>query len=369
MSTNESRFSSRGKSLQAMVVPPALAVAALVAALAFFDGAAEEEKPRDAGLCPVDQTLISGTAVILFDFTKPLDSAHAALPGKMLWEVAQNLRRDTEMQVYSLTHSPGAPRLLLKRLCTAHDIADLDRAQSQGKTAQHQPDRLECGEFDALPSDDVGRSVKQFCAAWDALQADLYALATSAPAQRGSVADAYLVEALEDTILDLARKPDSGRVLYVFSDMMQHAPWYSHLDLTPTDWDSREFADVLKAQNWAFSHRIDRPELRVEVFYVPRVGRTDQKPAKDHHQDFWRHYFAGAEVAFHDQISMSDYAAVPLMNVPTEAEIAASERAAVEQLLLKVQQEQEALEMERQEVVSERQPEAAPRSRRLAQRQ
>ena len=124
------------------------------------------------------------------------------------------------------------------------------------------------------------------------------------------VQDAYLVEAFEDTRLEIA-SAQGERVLYVFSDMMQHADWYSHLDLGPSDWRYGAFDETLRTRDWPPSP--SGVGLRVEVFYVPREGLTDQPRAKRKHQDFWRRYFGTATVSYRETPTMRRYASTPRM--------------------------------------------------------
>ena len=121
------------------------------------------------------------------------------------------------------------------------------------------------------------------------------ALALSAP---GTVTDGYLVEALDEVRQDFA-DGDVPTSLYVFSDMMQHAKWYSHLDAGPEQWDFEAFAQA-RAAELAASGREEHPAdgLAVKVFYVPRIGTTDQEPVRLAHQGFWTRHLDGAEAAF-----------------------------------------------------------------------
>ena len=368
MTGAESRFSIRGHSPLRMLLPPVLVIGALAAALFFFDDSPGEEVLRDADLCPVDRERITGSVMFLFDFTKPLDPFRATLPGDLLRDRLRVLGRDTEVQVFSLADSPSAPRALLKRLCKPFDNDDLPERTNEADSGKQRAATRGCEALPAHPAEQVSQSATRFCIARDALQDDLNTLAGDGWPEDENVANAYLVEALEDVRLEFAERPGPN-LLYVFSDMMQHAPWYSHLDLDWTDWDYDDFAELLESRNWLFRQRNNSAGMQAEIFYVPRRGTTDRPEARELHQDFWRNYFSGAEIAFHRQAPMPAYTAMPLMNVPTEAEIAARERAAIEQLLREIQQQQQALNREQRELEVERQRQAEAQIQRLEERQ
>ena len=367
MTSTQSRFSIRGQAPLRILLPPVFVLVGLAVLLPVFDEPTSPEISRDGDLCPVDRESITGSAMFLFDFTKPLDLGQATLPGNLLREVTETLERNTELQVFSLTGSPQAPLLLLKRLCKTHDSADIQHVQQQEQKKQRLMIEAGCDNV-SVRSVDAQQFATPFCAARDLLQDGLDSLANRQWPDEEVVSNAYLVEAFEDIQLDFAARPGPHR-LYVFSDMLQHAPWYSHLELDWMDWSYDEFAKLLESHNWAFSQRTDGPKMQVEVFYVPRGDRTDQLSARNIHQDFWRNYFASARIAFRDQPSMPSYGAAPLMNIPTETEVAAQERAAIEQVLVEIRREQGELEQERREFDAERQRSADVQAQQLARRQ
>lgn len=364
MNSKESRFSIRGQAPLRILLPPVLVLAGLAAVLFNFDESTNPEIPRDGDLCPIDRESIAGSVMFLFDFTKPLDPAQATLPGDLLRDVTANLERDTEVQVFSLTDSPSAPRTLLKRLCKPYDQAEGRQAEAEDRHAAS----FDCDDVMGQATDPTRAAPARFCAAGNALQGDLNALAGGEWPEDENVTSAYLVEAFEDIRLEFAERPGPHR-LYVFSDMMQHARWYSQLDLEWTDWNYDKFAESLESRNWMFGRRHDDADMRVDIFYLPRAGTTDEQRAKEIHQKFWQSYFGDTGIAFHDQPSMPAYAALPRMNVLSETEIAARERTAIEQLLLEIQREREVLEREQRQFEAERQRQIEAQSRRLAQRQ
>ena len=151
------------------------------------------------------------------------------------------------------------------------------------------------------------------------------------------------------------------RTIYVLSDMMQHAAWYSHLDLQWTDWNFADFTATRAAQ----TRRMGRPpsvsNLAVQVYYLPRLDLTEHPRPKRAHQAFWEEYFADAQLTFHDQPPLPAFAAVPLTDILTPEELAALERARIEKdreeaarMLAEVQRERAALEEELRELAEER---------------
>ena len=342
VSNTGSRRSMKGRSVAVGVLT---ALAMLIAAVVMLSGEPDRGRQLDADLCPIDAAEIRGSATFLFDFRKPLLADRPSPAGDLLHQVTLGLPGHMEMQVFALAASDGSPRTLVGRLCKPYDNAEIrvETAKDQGAGVR------DCDDLPAQIPDGVRASATRFCSLRDGLRTRVDTLARQSTSQAAEVDSAYLVEALEDSWIDFEsrRRP---HVLYVFSDMMQHARWYSHLDLPWTDWNYGGFATALGLQTWSFERQSRGAGMRVEVFYVPRNGRTDQPRPKRVHQQFWREYFADAEVVFHEQPPMRDYAAKPLMNVLTEAEQAAQEREEVERLLRQVREEQAVLEREQQEL-------------------
>ena len=343
---------------------PLVLVAAMIGALVLsFSGPQTEPESRDADLCPTNAEDISGTTMLLYDFMKPLGKNQASLPSNLLWDVGLLMERNTELRVFSLTGMPDSPRTLLKRLCKPYANADL-----QVETATDTLGTLrECDDLPAQLSSDIRESATAFCGQLESLENRLDQMAPTEWPKERSVQSAYLVEALEDMRLDFHDQPQP-HAIYVVSDMMQHAKWYSHLDDSRTNWSYEAFAKLMAAQIWGNLKHSDAASKRVEIFYVPRNGLTDQPQARQAHQRFWHDYFAGSETAFHNQATAPSYSFAPLMNVPTEAELVDQERLVLEQRLRQVREdsarfpEREQLPLERersrQQLVETEQPRA-----------
>ena len=338
----DTRFSIRRHPPLRVLLPTLVVVITLVGAVILFSRPMAPEQRRDTQLCPVNAAdLHGGTAVFLFDFRKPLGHGDDSAPGTLLRDAIQGLGENTEVVVYSLAGVERAPRVRIGRLCKPYDNAALQPDMAKD---QRTPIR-DCDDLPAQLTPELRESATRFCRQRNMLVRRLDAVAAEAPPGGREVADSYLVEAIEDITLDL-RQRARPHALYLFSDMLQHAPWYSHLDQEWTRWEYDRFAKALQAQNWFVDRRGDLTGLRVNVFYLPRAGLTDQPRVLSLHQDFWRQYFAGADVTFHDRQPLAAYMSRRVTNVPTEAERVALERAEAERLLQQVREEQDALRRE-----------------------
>ena len=342
MNKTDSRSSLRGQPSWRWILPPLLMVTAVGLLLMNVINPVGEEVSLDGDLCPLDENEITGSAMYLVDLRKPLDAALTSRPAKLLGDISLGMERNNEIQVFTLTNSESSPRMLLKRMCKPYDNADLqvDSAKDQRGTLR------DCDDLPAQIPAETREFAAAFCSQRDALQKRLDLLADIRWTAEDRVDNAYLVEAIEDIRLEFVERP-KPHVLYLFSDMMQHAKWYSHLDQEWTGWNYEDFADSLDSQTWVFRDQVNGDHVRVEIFYVPRIRWTDQPRAREIHQQFWRAHFAeGAdeEIAFHDQPPMATYKVEPLMNILSEAEVATRERKATEQILLQIKEEQAALE-------------------------
>ena len=347
---------------------PVVIIAIVVAALVVFLRTPAPALARDGDLCLVDDALITERAVLLLDLRKPLAGGGRRLLRESLDRVAAELAKDAELRVFALSDASAAPRQPIDRLCKPYGQARL--------AASGAVDELGCD----APPPDVAQSAPegeatQFCARRDALRASIEDLAGQRSS--GPVANAYLIEAIEETSLEFAsmQKP---KALYVFSDMIQHARWYSHAEPGPAGLSFSEF-DRLRSEQSALVG--PRPaSLRgvdVTVFYIPRSGATETAEARRLHTRFWEDYIAnafGAAPVFRELAAMPAYEVTPLFGQLTELEAAALERARLQQereeaerLLAQVERERSALEEARRAALA--QAEAALEAQRQRERE
>ena len=330
------------------LIPPIL-VLIIVFSLMLFVDAPRDEVALDEDLCPTGAEKIVERAVFLLDLRKPLDAEHVSLPGQLLREVVTGLDANSELRVFALADTSSAPRTSLARSCKPYDNAEL---AAGGSAPGH-----DCDDLDAL-SEAARDRVTRFCAWREALQSSLDGLVVR---QEGvPVANAYLVEAIEDTILEFSEF--SGQhSLYIFSDMMQHATWHSQPE-SGVEYAGLHDQGNVQAGLAPLLRTVD--DLRIKIFYVPRRGVTEDTRTKADHKEFWRDYFAdfsATGVEFEDQPLMAAYEVESLASEPTEMELAAREREQlrlereqIELALAEVEKEREALEAARQLAADER---------------
>ena len=293
-------------------------VVMFVGSLLLFHGGekAVEESALDSNLCPTDLEEITASAFLLVDLQKPLHNPPRV--GAILHELSQELHSGAELQVFALTANPQTPVRPIGRLCKPYDNVDLFVATAKDQRHFSQ----DCEDLPAQLAPGLRTLASRFCAGRGRLEDRVNAIASVTAAL--PVANAHLAEALDETLREFARRPGTP-ALYVFSDMLQHADWYSQLELGLSGWLVKDPAALREARG--VRGRIRWPtDLRVKIFYVPRVGLTESPRAKRVHQEFWKAYFEGADVVFEEQPPLPQYAAVPLMNLPARTESAARER-------------------------------------------
>ena len=265
---------------------------------------------RDGDFCPVDGSRIAGSATYLLDLAKPL--ADAKTPGRLLRDVTRELGADVELRVFALAADANAPRELVDRLCKPYHEAAIRSQAAKDKG------RRDCDDLPAQLSVALRDRASGFCVRRNALAARIGQLAANSPRQ---VNDAYLLEAIEETARALARRPNP-RKLYIFSDMIQHAAWYSHVDLPWPGWNFAAFSLLASPGEAPLESGVFErvPNLDVTVFYPIRRGRTEPLRPRHAHQTFWRSYFRevrGTEVAFRQLPLAPRYDAPRLMPRPT----------------------------------------------------
>lgn len=299
---------TRRSGLRRFVVLPLLAVALAAGGFFVFNVPARDHDvgpALDADLCRLEERQVAGSATYLLDLRKPLGDATA--PGRALRELARELAADVELQVFMVTDDDAAPRRLLDRFCKPYREADIAirAAKDQGRGER------DCDELPAQVSQRVRDLATRFCARRDALQARIDQMAAKAPRV---VANAYLIEALEDTWAAFARRPGPWS-LYVFSDMLQHASWYSHLDLGWTGWSFDAFASRQAARETPSRAGVPPPQAQrsqVAVFYPPRRRVTESLRPRYAHQTFWRRYFETRQA----EVDFVELPRAPVMEVP-----------------------------------------------------
>lgn len=336
--------SDRGRLSLGVLVPPLLLLAVVGVAFAFLSGSSGRDVERDADLCPVQENRIRGSSVFLVDLRKPV-AKDGVGPGELLRQITMWMGANEELRVVLLMGSSASPRGPLSRLCKPYENADLQIDTAKDGNGSGLRD---CTQLPAQIPPDLRESATRFCALRTALESRLNSLALDAARDEEELSNAYLVEAIEDIKLDLQLRT-APHVLYLFSDMMQHARWYSHLEVDWNEWDHAGFSELLAAQPWHFGFS-GNPDLRAEVFYLPREGLTDQPRASRLHQQFWRDYFDESDVRFHVQSVSPGYAARPLMNRVDEAQLWAEERAAAEELWAQIERERESLRRQQEEL-------------------
>ena len=330
-------------------VPPVLVLFAVLGLMLFID-APRDDLAVEQDLCPTRADDIAERAVFLLDLRKPLGAEHVSLPGDLLHEITMDLRANAELRVFALAGTAAAPRIALDSTCKPYENAELTVAGTE---------RRDCDDLPTSLPASIGDKAGRFCAWRDALRSRLEGLVV----RQGEtpVANAYLVEAIEDTILEFAEF-SGRRSLYIFSDMMQHATWYSQPER------GVEYG-ALGGPRDAHTSIVPLPravdDLVVKIFYVPRRGVTEDPATKTDHKNFWRDYFAdfsGSDVVFEDQPVMIAYEVESLAGEPTEIELAAREREQlrlereqIERALAEVEKERVALETVRRLAANERQ--------------
>ena len=318
---------------------------ALAGVLVFFSRP-DYRQELDDDLCALEPDESAARAVFLLDLRKPLGEANLSLPSELLHDVSLRLGANTELRVFALAADPRVPRLPLDRVCKPYNNADLQigTAKDQRNTSR------DCDNLPAQLPASLRKAADRFCGRRDALQNRVDALARNQP--EVPVANSYLIEALEDTAMELS-EGSGPRTIYVFSDMMQHAAWYSHLDLEWTDWNFADFTATRAAQTGRKGMPPSFSNLVVQVYYLPRLDLTEYPRPKRAHQAFWQEYFADAQLTFEEQPPLSAFAAMPLMDILTPEEAAAlelerieKERVEAARMLAEVQNERVMLQEE-----------------------
>ena len=238
-------------------------------------------------------------AVFLFDFRKPLGDAVSSMPGVILGEFALAAPGGTEFRVYTLSGQRTMPLAVMGRACKPK--ATRGRANVDCSVTQRNP-RYRDREADA------------FCARLDTMQRGVDHLAGQVPEL--PVPDSLLIEAIEEARLAFAASPSAGpHSFHIFSDMIQHSPWYSHLAAGEADWNFTAFENSRRERAPVFATLPPlEPRVVTEIFYVPRRGITEQRALRDAHQRFWSRYFdsVGMAAVFRDQPAMPRFAAATL---------------------------------------------------------
>ena len=315
--------SGRWRKLVLIVVPP---VVLLAGAAALFIAQPEEPTvPLDADLCPLGE-VERPQAVLLLDLRKPLGGQAASLAVDALRDVTFRSRRHTELRVFALTSDAAAPRLLVRRFCKpyANEVLSVGSAKDVREAR-------DCDDLPAQLTAQAAEDATRFCALRSEVDAAITRL-TQRPLVI-PVPNAFLVEAIEETSLAFGEQ-SGARSLYVFSDMLQHAGWFSHAERGSQGWDFNDFIFKREMEETSVGPRPPPLDgIDVTVYYVLREGVTDAPRAKMNHVAFWRQYLSdalGAAPAFKEVATLPSYSVEPLLERLTETERLAQERKRLE---------------------------------------
>ena len=348
--------------------PPIALLAAAVGGLALFLTLNPPDEPQwDADMCPIDG-LVAHRAAYLIDARKPLDADLAELPGRLLERVTLDLASGTELGIYTLGPRADTPRQSIGRICKPYGNADLQVAAAKDQRAAVR----DCGDLPSQISTELREVATGFCSRRAALRSRIDAVAT--PDIGEPIGPAHLAEAIEETLQGGAAGPAADAV-YVFSDMMQHADWYSHVDAGPAGW---RIEDLDRPEPPPGSPaRGFRTDQRITVFYLPRTGTTDEPGTELLHKRFWRALLGPAQVTFHNQPPSLGYASAPQTPVdaetpPVDPEVPPptdEERGHAEQLLAEIADREAALAAAERRLAAQREEERQQRERLAAQRE
>ena len=321
-----------------------LVVGALLAVVLLRPG--EDAPPADlafdADLCPTDPEGIAASATLVLDTGKPLGGAPS--PSAVLRDVSLEMAPNTELHLYAVRENPNAPLTSLGRLCKPYDSSQLSVAMAKD---QREASR-DCDDLPAQLTPFVREAAQRFCVRRNELGARVDELSKGAP--RRVVAASHLVDALLQARRSLVRRK-APRTLYVYSDMLQHADWYSHFDLDWTQWRTEYTARQDAAANGA---------MTAKILYLPRQDITEPLRPRRVHQEYWRAFFDGADVTFADYDPVPLYATLPLMDAAAaglqegDDPSLDEERAKIEELRERLRAEAAALAEQRQQSIAAR---------------
>ena len=266
----------------------------------------------DEDLCSREPGAQPGRTVLLLDLTKPL-GANTHITADVLHRVTVEMDAHAELQVFALGPDPIAPRVSVGRVCKPYA-----NSQLVVETAKDRPSTTpDCTDLPAQLAPTVRDRAARFCVRRKALAQRIASMASDR--EEGAAPAAYLIEAIDDTRLELAgvAEPPS---FYVFSDLVQHAAWYSHAERGPDRWDYGDFQRVRQRQTGLVgTSPPPDPDLAVTIFFVPRRGVTEHPRVALALERFWRNYFADVgSVTFERQPVQIGYDVRPLGSVPVD---------------------------------------------------
>lgn len=298
MSSTKSRASSHRIALL-VGAPLLLSVLGITVVPAMVSRFPQQAVVLGQDLCPRTEYAPAGTATLLFDLTKPLDGAS---PGEVLRAIVGGFNRNARIRVFSVTDSPEAPLVLLDRFCKPYDNAELIVAQAKDQTGRTR----DCNELPAQIGRVLRENASSYCRRRANVERRLDGIAHSNRGRGGGLGSAHLAEALDLLRNDQEVQTDD-HVLFVYSDMMQHSEWYSHLETEWKDWRDPGGSGLPSSTT-----KLRNPVRRaysgeIEIYYIPRIGVTDTVAPRVRHQGFWQEFLAGANVRYWDQPPMAGY--------------------------------------------------------------
>ena len=317
MSRVASRVRPPKARLVKIMVPVALVVVTVVA-VSFFMVPEADLAELDRDLCPLAATDIAGHVVVLLDVGKPL-AENASLPAGIIGRVTDAMDGQTELRVMALESGPTAELRLLGRLCKPFSNDQLTVTAAKDSS----PPLRDCNDLPAQLPPNTRASAGEFCRLRDDLFDRVTTLA-SVSASGEPVRDVHLIEGIEESLLDLAGR--SRPSLHIVSDMIQHAPWHSHVELVPRDWTMAVLADARNRRDAPMPVELPAiADLAVTIHYVALQGLTDKRRIATGHKAFWREFFAASAASLRIEDEPAVLAYETVRYGPSAEEIAAME--------------------------------------------
>ncbi len=248
-------------------------------------------------LCPVDEEHITSKTYLLVDLSEPLSGDQRAGLKDLLKSATDSMATQELISVSQMQAVLKAPRHKVTQFCKP-DIQRIGQAGSRIKEDDCKSVVDKSYDWYKNVGDHARKEISTTCSRYLDFKKGVNVAALPYAAVNQEQNRSYIVGSIEDIIVDA--DDDSSDVptrLIVFSDMLQHAEWFSQYRTHPDDWTIENLRERRK-------NAIEQPKYRhmstapannfkeVLLCYLPNDKMLNTSIKEKQHRQMWEGYFS-----------------------------------------------------------------------------
>lgn len=250
-------------------------------------------------LCPNEQHNIIGTTYILIDFSEPLSKRQRNELRTLIVKTSASLQKHERLSISRMEPDRKNTRVSLHDFCNPADLENIKKAVGRSIDPKRDCPAIVKKEF-PFPKrvgEATSKLIHNICKNLDDLDKKVEDVIRMIPPINFEEPRSYIIGSIEDVMTDANDSPSGTRRLVVFSDMLQHADWFSQYEKRHGAWTMDNIEQ--RRKKYAPNHMKTPPQNNFDevlLCYQPN-GHAILKSArnKNAHRAMWKGYFKGSK--------------------------------------------------------------------------